>query len=429
MQSNKRLTQLLTPRLNKYIKQYPTAKQQAFLYLDNLDVFFGGAAGPGKSSGMLMAALQYVDCPGYDALIIRNTYANLTKPDALIPRSFEWLANTDATWDEKAHVWTFPSGSTLSFGYLDAPRDHFNYQGPAYQFVGIDEIVQIRENQALYLFSRLRRLKKNNQIPIRFRCTSNPPAPEQIARGSWVKRRYIDKETRGDRIFIPARMEDNPYLDIEEYQKSLSVLDSVTRQQLREGDWNIKATGKIFEREWFGIIDEAPKWSKKIRYWDLAATEVSKENKDPDWTVGLLLSVDDNGLFYIEDIQRFRKKPLDTEKRIRQAAEVDGKDVKIYLEQEPGSSGKIVIDNYLRKVLMGFVAYADQVSKAKTSRANPCSSAAENGNIKIVKGVYIKDFFDELELFPDGEHDDQVDALSGAFNKLTSHKRSRFTII
>ena len=156
VRENPQIKELLTPKLNKYIAYVPTIKQQAFLCLDCEEAFFGGAVGGAKTVGLLMAALQYVDIPGYNALLLRDTFANLNKPEQLIPLAHEWLQNTDAQWKDGNH-YLFPSGSTLSFGYLSSPLDHFNYQGPAYQFIGIDEVVQIRENQALFMFSRLRR--------------------------------------------------------------------------------------------------------------------------------------------------------------------------------------------------------------------------------------------------------------------------------
>jgi hypothetical protein len=81
-----------------------------------------------------MAALQYVDVPGYAALLLRRTYADLALPGAIMSRAEEWLANTPAQWHDKEKTWAFPSGASLSFGYLDGPRDHYRYQGSEFQF-------------------------------------------------------------------------------------------------------------------------------------------------------------------------------------------------------------------------------------------------------------------------------------------------------
>ena len=73
------LLRLLTPRLTKYIPWQPTETQAAFLLLDCGEALYGGAAGGGKSVALLMAALQYVDVPGYNALLLRRTFAALSK--------------------------------------------------------------------------------------------------------------------------------------------------------------------------------------------------------------------------------------------------------------------------------------------------------------------------------------------------------------
>ena len=415
----KQIKKTFNPKLTKYIKFEPTRKQRIFLSLDAyLEVFFGGAAGPGKTIALLMAALQYVDVPGYNAILIRDTYANLSKPDSLIPVSHEWLKPTDAYWKGTDRIWQFPSGATLSFGHLDDPTSHFDYQSAQFQFVGIDEMVAIREHQAMYMFSRLRKIKEKD-CPIRFRGASNPPTREQLARGEWVKTRYVDDETREPGvIFLPAWMEDNPHLDIEEYDKSLDKLDTVTRKQLKEGDWNVKAKGKMFEREWFKIIDVLPQdVISTIRYWDFAATAKTDDN-NPAYAAGVKMAKTKEGIYVIEDVRRVQKEPGDIERLVKTTAAIDGIKTKIWIEQEPGSSGKMVIAYYV-KSLAGYTIHGDRVTGSKVDRAHPYSCQAEAGNVWVLKGSWNRDYFEELELFPDGLFKDQTDASSGAFNKLS----------
>ena len=109
---------------------------------------------------------------------------------------------------------------------------------------------------------------------------------------------------------------------------------------------------------------------------------------------------------------------MTTQNIVRQTAEIDGRDVQIHMEQEPGSSGKAVIDEYARKVLKGFAYYPDKPTGDKVTRAIPTSAAAERGNIKILRGDWNRAFLDELTGFPLLTHDDQVDSLSGAFNEI-----------
>ena len=450
-EERQQLDKLILPKWNKYIPHKPWPKQQAFCWLTNRDVFYGGAAGGGKSDALLMAALQYVDIPGYNAVLFRDTYANLTKSEGLLDRAHEWLANTDARWHGDQKCYEFPTGSRLWFSYLDGPMDHFNHQGAAYQFVGCDEVVGIRENQAIYVgFSRCRKItaesyKKNlqrvsdyteeeieyfyqqyKQIPLRFRAASNPPTREQLAKGAWVKARYVDEKTRGDRIFVPASLPDNPSLDADEYIKeSLSGLDPVTKAQLLKGDWNIKVKGRMFDRSWFHIVDQAPANARRVRFYDPAHTEpATKKNQagttDPDWFVGCKASITENGLLYFEHVSRWRKTPLASKQAVLNQAKTDGRSVTIVIEREP-AAGINLIDDYIR-LLAGFVVKGYVNPKNyKNDQAMALASYAEAGNVYIVNGHWVEEFLDELEVYPDGLHDDQLRSAVGAFNELVGN--------
>lgn len=409
----------LIARTNEVLSQWsphkPTEPQAVFLFSPEQEILYGGAAGGGKSDALLMAALQYVDAPGYSAIIFRRTLRDLNLPGALIPRSKEWLAGRGAAWSEQKKLWTFPSGATIQFAYLEHDADVFSYQSAEFQFIGFDELTQFSEHQYRYLFSRLRRPESMNGVPLRMRSASNPGGVGH----KWVLNRLV-KSTDPERLFVPAKMEDNPHLDIEEYRKSLANLDPVTRAQLEHGDWSIQPEGEKFKREWFRFVDEAPKDLKRVvRYWDLAATE-AKPGKDPDWTAGCKMGVDDDGNFYVLDIRHFRKSPGPTEAEIKRTAQADGKGVAIWIEEEGGASGKIASNHYMRRVLQGFDCHADHVTGNKELRANPVSAAASNGLVYVVAGAWVSEWLDELCAFPNVDHDDQVDATSGAHSKLAN---------
>ena len=230
-----------------------------------------------------------------------------------------------------------------------------------------------------------------------------------------------------DRVFLPAKIADNPYIDIEQYCKSLAELDPITKRQIEDGDWSARHGGSKFRREWFSIVDAAPAEITSVRCWDMAATE-PKAGRDPDWTAGLRLGVTSNNVFYVLDVRRMRGTPGAVEDLVRQTAKLDGKATKIRMEQEPGSSGVKVIDDYLRRVLAGYDFKGVPSTGSKEVRANPVASQAEAGNVKIVKAPWNAAFLDEIELFPSGSHDDQVDALSGALEALTSADSKPFMI-
>ena len=398
---------------NRWIPHTPTPKQAVFLALPTREAFYGGSCGGGKTDALLMAALQYVDVPDYAAMLLRKTYADLSLPGALMDRAAQWLSGTAAKWQGQEKRWTFPSGATLTFGYCDTEADVYRYQGSELAFCGFDELTQFTEKTYRYLFSRLRRLT-GADVPIRMRAASNPGGLGH----EWVKQRFLVEGKAQGRLFVPAKLADNPYLDAGEYRQSLANLDPVTRAQLENGDWEVRNAGSMFKREWFQIVPTAPAGMRMVRYWDRAAT-TAKPGIDPDWTAGCLLGVHEK-VYYLADMRRFRGTPGDNERLIRQTAELDGKAVPVWAEEEGGSSGKDSIDHYRDTVLPGWAFRGNRVTGSKSERAAPVSSQAETGNVKLVTGSWIGAFLDEIEAFPQGAHDDQVDALSGAFEKVTS---------
>jgi len=333
---------------NRWIPHTPTPKQMRFLLLDCREAFFGGAAGGGKNDALLTGVAMYLGMPGYNAILFRRTLEDHKLAEGLIPRSLEWWGGK-AKWNGQDYRWKFPSGATVSFGYMAAPTDHFRYQSAAFQFIGFDELSHFEEQQYRYMFSRLRRLE-GVDIPLRMRSASNPGGVGH----DWVKRRFIDP---GDpeRPYVPSRLEDNPYLDRKSYVESLNELDLTNREQLLNGNWEIRSPGGMFKRGWFTLVKEAPTAGvKAVRYWDLAATAPTP-NKTPAYTAGVLVLLK-AGVYYIADIQHFQGTPMQVEARVAQTAMLDRArpyPVQTWMEQEPRSSGVNTIDHYAREVLLG----------------------------------------------------------------------------
>lgn len=463
-QQRAQLADLLRPRLNRYAAHAPTEKQHVGLILPQHEVLYGGAAGGGKSDWLLMGALQYVDIPGYSALILRRTFKALALEGGLLERAWTWLSPTDAVPHEGGERWTFGDheggrGAVLQFGYLDGPNDHERYQGSNWQYVGFDELTHFRERQYRYLFSRLRRpdvdvdtpawrrevVENLHHVPLRMRAGSNPGGGGH----EWVKQRFgiyvpereateaeaagIDPRTlrrlchrpawvaEHDRAFVPAKLSDNPHIDQDAYRRSLAELDPTTRRQLEAGDWDAKDPGEMFRREWFDIVDTVPQGADRVRYWDLAATEPGPRNDDPDYTVGLLLARAQAGGWFVEDVVVGRWRSARVEEIAKHTAARDGLGVTIGLEQEPGASGKALVMHWQRDVLPAYEVRGQPSSDSKAIRARPVASKAEAGLVSVVRGAWNGAFFDQIEDFPPdpGEgHDDIPDALSGAFTLL-----------
>lgn len=179
--------------------------------------------------------------------------------------------------------------------------------------------------------------------------------------------------------------------------------------------------GGFFKRSWFegpGRIIAVPhRECRYLRFWDKAASQ----NKG-DWTVGALVG-ERNGIYYVTDIKRFREAPGQRDAIMRNVSIQDQarygeSGYEIWVEQEAGGGGKSDAEATVR-LLAGFNVHVEARSKGnKESGAAPFASQAEAGNVKLVAGDWIEPFLDELMGFPNGKHDDQVDAVSGAFNKL-----------
>jgi len=223
--------------------------QTEFLSAPEQDVLYGGSAGGGKSYAMLVDPLRYMHVKEHRALLLRKSMPELRelidKSRELYPKAF-----TGAKFREVEKIWRFPSGASLEFGYLDRDADVYRYQGQSYTWIGIDELTQYPTEFPLqYLQSRLR--TTNNEIKCYIRCTANPGG----VGGYWVKKRYLDPsppnesftgEDKITRRFIPARLEDNPYLAADgKYEQMLQSLPAVQRKQLLEGNWDV-AEGAAF---------------------------------------------------------------------------------------------------------------------------------------------------------------------------------------
>lgn len=179
----------------------------------------------------------------------------------------------------------------------------------------------------------------------------------------------------------------------------------------------INAEGALILRGWFEVIEATPAALKTVRFWDLAATE-PRDHSDPDYTCGAKLS-HDKGTTFVTDIVRARVTPLKVEQLVLNTAKQDGRTVEIAIEQEGGASGKSLIAHYTR-LLQGYKVKGVPPRGDKVLRASPFIAQAEAGNVKLLRGGWNKEFLDEAESFPLGDHDDQIDAVVGAYTELVA---------
>lgn len=437
----------LRPCIRKYIPHAPTDKQLALLMYEGREAMYGGAGGGGKTDALLMAALQYVCVPGYNAALFRQTFPQLAMPGQFVDRAEEWLAGTDARYVAGNKQWIFPSGAQMTFGFIERDQDRYGWAGPELQFVGWDELTNWQTDKvySFVSFSRSRRPMATDtmprcpdcglslaDVPLRTRSGTNPGGPGH----DWVLERFVqpwldrqDAIAAGepvgtlDKPFFPARLEDNPHIDQVEYAASLDHLDPIDRARIKRGDWSAREEGGAFRREWFPIVDDWPRDAEQLRGWDLAGTEATKKS-DPDWTAGVRLALRD-GQVWIIDVRRLRATSFEVDQAVVQAAQLDTRSVTVRIEQEPNASGKRTIAQFHR-LLLGFSFKGVLARESKTQRARGLASAAEAGNVRLVRGPWNKAFLDEIDMFPTkGVHDDQVDAAALAFNELVKIGKSK----
>ena len=223
--------------------------QTDFLAAPEIDVLYGGAAGGGKSYAMLVDPLRYAHRAAHRALILRRSMPELRelidKSRELYPQAFP-----GCKFREVEKLWNFPSGAKVEFGFLERDADVYRYQGQAYSWIGFDEITHLpTEFSWNYLASRLR--TTDSEITPYLRCTANPGG----VGAQWVKKRYVTSAPTNEsfegqdgltRKFIPARLQDNPYLSKDgRYEHMLQALPEVQRKQLLEGNWDV-AEGAAF---------------------------------------------------------------------------------------------------------------------------------------------------------------------------------------
>lgn len=445
----------------KLVRPQP-GPQTAFLSSAADIAIYGGAAGGGKSWGLLLEPLRHVGVPDFGAVFFRRNTVQIRNEGGLWDESAKLYAHAGARPREHVLEWRFPSGASVSFGHLEHDKTVFDWQGSQIPLIGFDELTHFTAKQFWYMVSRNRSMCGVRPY---IRATCNPdadswvakliewwidpatgtPIPERSGRLRWFVR-VNDKLIWADRpedltehknptdglpippkslTFIAAKLTDNTALMLADpgYMASLMSLPRVERERLLGGNWKIRpSAGMFFRKDMFEIVDAVPTGGRAVRAWDFAGTE-EVDGKDPDWTVGLRVTavpdrVNPNAkTFYVEDVRRFRGSPATVETSLLNTASQDGTGVTIRIPQDPGQAGKSQAHTFVR-ALAGYMVVAKPVTGSKEVRASPASVQAEHGNIKLLRGDWNDDFLDEAAAFPTGGHDDQVDALADAINEL-----------
>lgn len=247
------------------------------------EALYGGAAGGGKSELLLMLPVLYGlhDVPGFSGIIFRKTFPQLE--ESLIPRSHGFYKLLGARYNDTKHVWTFPSGATIRFSYLETDQDARDHDTAEYHYAAFDELTAFTEFKYKYITSRVR--SSIPGVPKIVRSASNPGNVGHV----WVRDRFVAPAPYGrvlihdlfadvKRIFIPAKLTDNPHLMREDpgYLKRLNLLPEAERRAKVDGDWWVFA-GQVFA-EWRDTFT-----GTKFRDEPDSASHVVPDFDPPSW--------------------------------------------------------------------------------------------------------------------------------------------------
>lgn len=181
--------------------------------------------------------------------------------------------------------------------------------------------------------------------------------------------------------------------------------------------------GGMFKWAWWQLLESIPASGPMVRYWDLAGTEPKGKGHDPDYSAGGLLCRMPDKRTAIVDVARFRKsvnaRDVELERIAREDRAVYGGRVTWWIETEAGIAGEERTATLVRRLQAGGLAvHTEHPTGKKVHRAEPLASAAEAGNVVLCPGDWRDPFRAEAADFPNGKHDDQIDAAAGAFAKL-----------
>ena len=419
--------------------------------------FYGGGAGGGKSFALILKRLLHIDNHNYGSVIFRRTRPEITNEGGLWDESVKLYMPFRAEPNQARLSWKFTSGAKVQFAQMQHDKDRFRWQGSQICDLSFDELTHFTWKQFNYMLSRNR---STCGLAPRVDCTCNPDPDHWLAKilmdyfvsedtGFPVaersgKMRYFvlvdDQVVQGaDRAslekkykkpaksftFIPALVTDNQILLSQnpDYLANLENLDKVQRARLLKGNWTIRdSAGMLFKRAWCEALSAAPNDVTWYRGWDLAASEPTPGSPDPDWTAGVKLGFSPSlKKFVIADVARFRNSPGRRNTQIKNIGLSDGIRCQLGIPQDPGAAGKEVKQG-LSEFLAGLPVKSTPETGDKITRATLPSAQMENGNFAYVKGPWADLFWAELEAFPEGNHDDQVDALSRAFIMATQGK-------
>jgi hypothetical protein len=220
--------------------------QSVFLSLpdDNLDVFYGGAAGGGKSFALFAYTLRAcAKWPGLQAFWFRRTFPELEHSVLRMLARFNYAKAIGGTWNDGKKELRFSNGSILTFLHAKNIQEATALHSAEINLLILDERTTIPPDVVDLLYIRVRSGVEG--VPcLGVRSASNPGGPghgrvrlEYVEATDYGQNTFLDKNGR-TRIFIQAKVTDTPQL-AGDYVAALDGLPEELRRAFKDGDWSV----------------------------------------------------------------------------------------------------------------------------------------------------------------------------------------------
>ena len=469
---------------------WPNSPQEQALESDADIVIYGGAAGGGKSYGLLLAALRGIHDPEHRGVLFRRTFSQLDEEGALIDEA-NGLFGRFGEYNKQEKRWTFESGARISFSHLEHEKHIQDWDGAQLSFAGFDQLEQFTRKMFFHLYGRLRRPAA--KIEPQLWATCNPtdsshwlykliqwwltdegyPDEDRAGKKRWFFRdgddfKWVDKEARDadgmpptSIAFIPAKVEDNPYITEKDpkYIQRLNAYGYVEREQKRRGRWGVSQAEGMFKNHDIRIVDpdEVPDGIALVRDWDLADTddggdatasvklgithevrwccqqsgdekgegECLNESKEPVDFCPVCgcehIEKETKQVVWILDATEWWVSGAAKRQKIKRVVWSDTTSVSQGLEQGGGGGGKENAERYADTIFKGYDFHIHPSSAGKEERMDPLVPIAEQGRMMMARAPWNDRLISVLEDFPHKDKD-LGDALSGAYHLAASGK-------
>jgi len=297
---------------------------------------------------------------------------------------------------------TFASGGTVQVRSADKPE---SLRGEGLDLVVVDEVAHMPKWEEVWGQS-LRPALSDRQGKAFF--ISTPKGYNHF----WELYRTAEESDDGSWQAWQFPTSSNPYIASEEIEAAKKDLPALVFRQEYGAEF-VQLAGALFKREWFGVLDSMPRMQRSVRYWDLAVST----KQTADYTVGARVGHGFDGGIMIEDVVRGRWEWPDALRIILATAQSDGPGVTQGVEDVGVQKG--MYQSLMREPGAVNLAFRPMtVNKDKMIRANPWLARAEQGKVSLLRAAWNAAWLDEVCAFPEAAHDDQVDAVSGAFELL-----------